>query len=124
MELLGTYFLTFEEVTKLFLNHRSAVGGPPSAEDIRTAVTYIGATTASGTKVDLVRLITILSAMGEPMDPKTAEFYCRILFPGAFEAKEQPEAQERPDECEGRGHAGGEECSNCIPIDEFTDRLS
>ncbi|KFB37619.1 AGAP007799-PA-like protein [Anopheles sinensis] len=127
MELLGTYFLTFEEVTKLFLNHRPSFGCPPNAEDIRTAVTSIGATTASGTKVDLVRLITILSAMGEPMDPKTSEFYCRLLFPGAFESKHLPDDQEEdrpPEECEGRGHAGGEECSNCIPIDVFTDRLS
>ncbi|XP_058122376.1 cilia- and flagella-associated protein 251-like [Anopheles ziemanni] len=127
MELLGTYFLTFEEVTKLFLNHRPSFGCPPNAEDIRTAVTSIGATTASGTKVDLVRLITILSAMGEPMDPKTSEFYCRLLFPAAFESKDLPDdlQEDRPtEECEGRGHAGGKECSNCIPIDVFTDRLS
>lgn len=115
MELTGTYFLTFEEVLKLFLNHRTAAGGPPTSEDVRTAVTYIGATTSSG-KVDLVRLITLLASMGEPMEPKTTEAYCRILFPAAFEANEQ-DGSPAP-EC-----GTGEDCTNYIAIDEFADRL-
>uniref|UniRef100_A0ABK8FMR7 Cilia- and flagella-associated protein 251 n=1 Tax=Anopheles gambiae TaxID=7165 RepID=A0ABK8FMR7_ANOGA len=115
MELTGTYFLTFEEVLKLFLNHRTAAGGPPTSEDVRTAVTYVGATTSSG-KVDLVRLITLLASMGEPMEPKTTEAYCRILFPAAFEANEQ-DGSPAP-EC-----GTGEDCTNYIAIDEFADRL-
>uniref|UniRef100_A0A182M6H8 Cilia- and flagella-associated protein 251 n=1 Tax=Anopheles culicifacies TaxID=139723 RepID=A0A182M6H8_9DIPT len=116
MELTGTYFLTFEEVTKLFLNHRIATGGPPNTEDIRTAVTYIGATTSSGNQVDLVQLITLLASMGEPMEPKTAEAYCRVLFPSAFEAREQDEGSVA--EC---GTAA--DCTNLISIDEFADKL-
>uniref|UniRef100_A0A8W7PFP9 Cilia- and flagella-associated protein 251 n=1 Tax=Anopheles coluzzii TaxID=1518534 RepID=A0A8W7PFP9_ANOCL len=115
MELTGTYFLTFEEVLKLFLNHRTAAGGPPTSEDVRTAVTYVGATTSSG-KVDLVRLITLLASMGEPMEPKTTEAYCRILFPAAFEANDQ-DGSPAP-EC-----GTGEDCTNYIAIDEFADRL-
>uniref|UniRef100_A0A182TKH4 WD repeat-containing protein on Y chromosome n=1 Tax=Anopheles melas TaxID=34690 RepID=A0A182TKH4_9DIPT len=115
MELTGTYFLTFEEVLKLFLNHRTSAGGPPTSEDVRTAVTYIGATTSSG-KVDLVRLITLLASMGEPMEPKTTEAYCRILFPTAFEANEQ-DGSPAP-KC-----GTGEDCTNYIAIDEFADRL-
>ncbi|XP_050076982.1 cilia- and flagella-associated protein 251-like [Anopheles maculipalpis] len=116
MELTGTYFLTFEEVLKLFLNHRTATGGPPNTEDIRTAVTYIGATTSSGEKVDLVRLITLLASMGEPMDPKTTEAYCRILFPSAFETDNQDD--DAVPEC-----GTAEDCTNCISIDEFADKL-
>ncbi|XP_053665664.1 cilia- and flagella-associated protein 251-like [Anopheles marshallii] len=116
MELTGTYFLTFEEVAKLFLNHRTATGGPPNTEDIRTAVTFIGATTSSGNKVDLVRLITLLASMGEPMEPKTAEAYYRILFPSAFDAHEQDEGCVA--EC-----GTTEECTNCISIEEFADKL-
>uniref|UniRef100_A0A182P0D7 Cilia- and flagella-associated protein 251 n=1 Tax=Anopheles epiroticus TaxID=199890 RepID=A0A182P0D7_9DIPT len=116
MELTGTYFLTFEEVLRLFLNHRTATGGPPTADDIQTAVTSLGATTSNGNNVDLVKLITLLASMGEPMEPKTTEAYCRVLFPTAFEANEQDESTSP--EC-GRG----EDCTNCINIDEFADRL-
>uniref|UniRef100_A0A182SXY8 EF-hand domain-containing protein n=1 Tax=Anopheles maculatus TaxID=74869 RepID=A0A182SXY8_9DIPT len=116
MDLTGTYFLTFEEVLKLFLNHRTATGGPPNTEDIRTAVTYIGATTSSGETVDLVRLITLLASMGEPMDPKTTEAYCRVLFPSAFEQNDQDEEAEPS--C-----GTAEDCTNCISIDEFADKL-
>uniref|UniRef100_A0A182W7R6 Cilia- and flagella-associated protein 251 n=1 Tax=Anopheles minimus TaxID=112268 RepID=A0A182W7R6_9DIPT len=116
MELTGTYFLTFEEVTKLFLNHRIATGVPPNAEDIRTAVTYIGATTSSGNQVDLVKLITLLASMGEPMEPKTTDAYCRTLFPSAFEVNQQDDGTVV--EC---GTAA--DCTNLISIDEFADKL-
>ncbi|XP_053673780.1 cilia- and flagella-associated protein 251-like [Anopheles nili] len=113
MDLFGTYFLTFEEVTKLFLNHRTATGGPPAAEDIRAAATYIGASASLGRKVDLERLITQLGNMGEPMEPKMCEFYCKVLFPSAFEAKD-----ESKNEC-----SDVPESSACISIEEFADRL-
>uniref|UniRef100_A0A182MZC4 Cilia- and flagella-associated protein 251 n=1 Tax=Anopheles dirus TaxID=7168 RepID=A0A182MZC4_9DIPT len=120
MEHFGTYFLTFEEVTKLFLNHRTATGGPPTSEDIRTAVTYIGATGASGSQVDLVRLVTLLASMGEPMDPQTTEFYFRVLFPAAFGSK--PASQGSVGGSTGVSDCDGE-CSNCLSIEEFADRL-
>uniref|UniRef100_A0A182K0D0 Cilia- and flagella-associated protein 251 n=1 Tax=Anopheles christyi TaxID=43041 RepID=A0A182K0D0_9DIPT len=116
MELTGTYFLTFEEVLKLFLNHRTAAGGPPTSEDIRTAVTFIGAATSSGNNVDLVQLITLLASMGELMDPKISEMYCRILFPSAFEGNKQENSSDP-------GCGTGEDCTNCIGIEEFSDKL-
>uniref|UniRef100_A0A182QAM8 WD repeat-containing protein on Y chromosome n=1 Tax=Anopheles farauti TaxID=69004 RepID=A0A182QAM8_9DIPT len=122
MEHFGTYFLTFEEVAKLFLNHRTATGGPPTTEDIRTAVTYLGATAASGNQVDLARLVTLLASMGEPMDADTTEFYFKVLFPGAFHSKEDLQGSVGSGASESAPESITE-CSNCISIEEFADKL-
>ncbi|XP_050094670.1 cilia- and flagella-associated protein 251-like [Anopheles aquasalis] len=117
MELLGTGCLTFEEVVKLFLNHRTSHS--PSNEDIRMAVTYLGATVESGTQVDLLKLRELLATIGEPIDDKTADFYCKVLFPAV---------QSMDDTVKNDTDVANSDCEeqqrlHLISIDEFTERL-
>ncbi|XP_035775052.1 cilia- and flagella-associated protein 251-like [Anopheles albimanus] len=116
MELLGTGCLTFEEVVKLFLNHRTS--NSPSNENIRMAVTYLGATVESGTQVDLLKLRELLTTIGEPIDDKTVEFYYQVLFPAAQSMDDKNEndvGTER--DCEEQ------QKPQLIGIDEFAEKL-
>ncbi|XP_049548425.1 cilia- and flagella-associated protein 251-like [Anopheles darlingi] len=114
MELLGTGYLTFEEVVKLFLNHRTS--NSPNNEDIRMAVTYIGATVES---VDLRKLRELLATIGEPIDEKTTEFYCKILFPSVQSMDDAVKHgnDEATSDCEE------DQRSHLVSIEEFTEKL-
>ncbi|XP_055636324.1 cilia- and flagella-associated protein 251-like isoform X2 [Toxorhynchites rutilus septentrionalis] len=74
---LEASYLTFEEVVKLFLNHKTPIS--PSCEEIRSALTYI--TGGIYETVDLKTFNEMLSTLGEKIDSKTLSFYCSALFP-------------------------------------------
>lgn len=77
IELMGTLFLTFEEVVKLFLNHRTLAS--PNCEEIRAAVTFV--TKGIFDPVDLSQFNEQLASLGEKIDTKAMDFYYRALFP-------------------------------------------
>ncbi|XP_065084158.1 cilia- and flagella-associated protein 251-like [Ochlerotatus camptorhynchus] len=99
IEQMGMLFLTFEEVVKLFLNHRTLMN--PGCEEIRAALTLI----AKGVfdPVDLKAFNEQLATLGEKVDSKTMTFYCRTLFP-----------EYTPDE-ESEGFL--------VPLDELVEKL-
>ncbi|XP_021700705.1 cilia- and flagella-associated protein 251 isoform X1 [Aedes aegypti] len=74
---MGTLFLTFEEVVKLFLNHRTLAN--PDCEEIRAALTMV--TKGVFDPIDLQSFNEQLADLGEKVNTKALDFYCRALFP-------------------------------------------
>ncbi|XP_052864152.1 cilia- and flagella-associated protein 251-like [Anopheles cruzii] len=121
MALAGNCYLTFEEVAKLFLNHRTS--GSPSSEDVLTAVTYIGATVTSGTRVDLRRFGELLTTVGEPMDRQASDFYIKILFPSSRQQMGDVESEAVDSMGEANDGGGDEQSPHLISVDDFTEKL-
>ncbi|XP_055596015.1 cilia- and flagella-associated protein 251-like isoform X2 [Uranotaenia lowii] len=77
IHLFGVNFLTFEEVAKLFLNHRTLFN--PDCEDVRAALMFI--TKGVFSSVDLKSFNRHLSKLGEKPDVKLLDYYAAVLFP-------------------------------------------
>ncbi|XP_058819321.1 cilia- and flagella-associated protein 251-like isoform X2 [Topomyia yanbarensis] len=103
IEQQGLYFLTFEEVVKLFLNHRAIAS--PSCEHIRTALIYI--TKGIFDAVCLTSFNELLATLGERIDSKSLDFYSAILFP-EYAPKE---------------NSSNESTDFLVPLDEFAEKL-
>ncbi|XP_058446746.1 cilia- and flagella-associated protein 251-like isoform X2 [Malaya genurostris] len=103
VEQQGQYFLTFEEVVKLFLNHRTLAS--PSCEYVQTALIYISKGIFD--TVSLTSFNELLGSLGEQINAKSLDFYCTVLFP-EYAPKEN-----------------GSNDSNdfLVPLDEFADKL-
>ncbi|XP_053692019.1 cilia- and flagella-associated protein 251-like [Sabethes cyaneus] len=108
IEQQGAYFLTFEEVVKLFLNHRTLAN--PSCEDIRTALTYL--TRGVYDSVDVTSFSRMLAAVGERIDTKSLDFYTKILFPAYCNC---------PNETASSG--SGDTAASFVPVEEFVEKL-